>query len=267
MHFTRALVRLPTPSMINGITTQNLGTPNFEKALQQHHAYVETLQSIGLTVSELAGDDRYPDACFIEDTCVLFRDLVFITQPGAPSRQGETTAVDLWFAENYPDLTYVKLDGDEYLDGGDVLICPDKTGSTHVLIGVGQRTNIAGANRLRDALLEQAPDLHVESTPFSGMLHLKSGLNDIAPGVLLLAPELQLTSATDLDDFTVHTLPAAESYAANVVVINDHVFIPAGYPTVAQIAAQHYAADHIHALDMSEFARLDGGLTCLSLRY
>lgn len=264
MHFTHALVRPPTPSMIDGLTTQNLGVPVFDLALQQHRAYVETLKKIGLRVHELGADDRYPDACFIEDTAIRYKELVFITQPGAESRRGETGAVDEWYSETDPTMDFVNLTGDEYLDGGDVLICDGLSGTTHVFIGVGQRTNLAGANRLRDALLNQNADLRVQLVPFGGMLHLKSGLNDIFPGVLLRAPEL--SAEMDLSDFTVHTLPAAESYAANVVVINDDVLIPAGYPTVAHIAAQYYSAERIHALDMSEFAKIDGGLTCLSLR-
>jgi dimethylargininase len=144
------------------------------------------------------------------------------------------------------------------LDGGDVLMCADR-----VLIGLSARTNCEGAEQLQQALQSYESSLKVDCLPFTGVLHLKSGLTELAPGVLLLSPQLKTDYRFVFAE--VVQLPLAESYAADVLPINDAVIIPAGYPTVLHHAQRHYT--HIFELTMSEFQKMDGGLTCLSLLF
>jgi dimethylargininase len=185
---------------------------------------------------------------------VLYGDLAVITQPGALERRGETQAI----AETLQDKHLVHLSGEAYLDGGNVLFCADR-----VLIGLGKRTNQQGAERLREALQDYDADLKVDFIPFEGMLHLKSGLTELAPGVLLRSPELQSDFSFTFAE--VYVVPTVESYATNVLPINDAVLVIAGYPRVNDLAARYY--DTVYALEMSEFQKMDGSLTCLSLLY
>jgi dimethylargininase len=190
----------------------------------------------------------------VEDAAIIYGDLVVITQPGAPERFGEPQAIAQVLKDKHP----VFMTGDARLDGGDVLFCADR-----VLVGLGKRTNQLGAEQLRAAIHDYDQGAKVDFVPFDGMLHLKSGLTELAPGVLLLSPELSLDYKIDFAEAVV--APRAESYATNVLPINDAVLIIDGYPTVNDLAAKHYR--QIYALEMSEFQKMDGSLTCLSLRY
>jgi dimethylargininase len=253
-YFTHAIVRTPLNNIGDGLTTQNLGTPDFNLAMRQYNAYIATLKTCGLVVTALPGDADYPDGHFVEDTAILYGDLVVITQPGAPERLGETKAI----AETLKSKNPVYLTGEGRLDGGDVLFCTDR-----VLIGLGKRTNQAGAEQLRRALKSYDSQIKVDFVPFDGMLHLKSGLTELAPGVLLRSPELISDFRFDFTETCL--VPAIESYTTNVLPINDAILVIAGYPTVNELAAQYYSK--VYALEMSEFQKMDGSLTCLSLRY
>jgi dimethylargininase len=252
--FNRALMRSPAPNLGDGLTTQQLGAPDYAMALQQYAAYTDTLRACGLDVTVLPADSNYPDGHFVEDVAVIYRDLAVIARPGAPSRQGEVSAI----AEHLSSKQRVYIEGDACLEGGDVLFCADR-----VLVGISKRTNHAGAEALKRALQETEPGLQVDFVPFSGVLHLKTGLTELAPGVLVRSPEIITDYSFDFAE--THLLPAVESYAADVLPVNDAVLIPAGHPVIADLASRHYT--NVYALEMSEFQKMDGGLTCLSLRY
>jgi dimethylargininase len=181
--------------------------------------------------------------------------MAFISLPGAAAREGEEIAI----AEQLAHLHLVRIQGEESrLDGGDVLFCHDR-----VLIGLSGRTNRAGAEQLQAALGDVQSDLRVEFVPFEGVLHLKTGITELAPGVLLRDPTMKTDYPFDFAE--VITLPAEEGYAANVLPINGRILIADDYPGVLALAAQHYS--EVLPMPMSEFRKMDGGLTCLSLRY
>jgi dimethylargininase len=253
-YFTQALCRRPAETVADGLTTQNIGKPDLTKTMAQYDAYIDALRACGLSVIVLPADAAYPDGHYVEDTAILYGDLAVITQPGHASRRHEPRAI----ASALPQENRVAMNGEAYLDGGDVLFCADR-----VLIGLSSRTNRTGAEQLRNALCELDSKLKVEFVPVSGVLHLKTGMTELAPGVLLCSRQMY----TD-HDFTfaeVVTLSPQESYAANVLPINGTVLIPKGFPTVQRLAEQHYT--NVIELDMSEFEKMDGSLTCLSLRY
>lgn len=252
--FTHALVRVPTVNMGDGMTTQQLGVPDFDLVLTQHAAYCEALRWCGLKVATLSGDEAYPDACFVEDTAVIYHDLVVITQPGARSRRGETTAIQQAFKHR----PLVQLHGDEYLEGGDVLFCADR-----VLIGLSERTNRQGATRLKNALQDYDAALQVDFVPVGGVLHLKTGITELAPGVIIQSPDFVTDYTFDFAD--VYVIPAAEKNGGHVLPINDAVLIHAGNPRVRDLAHRYYL--RVLEIPMSEFEKMDGGVTCLSLRY
>ena len=254
--FTRALLRQPAATVATGITKYaGLGAPDPDATQRQFEGYAEALRGLGLTLTILPADDRFPDGHYVEDTAVIFRDLAFITRPGADARRAEVESI----AAHLSDLRIVRMQNDAArLEGGDVLFCADR-----VLIGLSERTNRAGAEELAAALHGIDPELRVDFVPFTGVLHLKSGLTELAPGILVRDPAMQIEAPLDVAQ--VIDLPPEEGYAACILPVNDAVIIPAGFPTIAALAHQHVG--QVISLDVSEFQKMDGGVTCLSLRY
>lgn len=254
--FTRALVRRPAPTFAEGITTRSaLGVPTYAETLAQHDAYIEALREAGLEVTILEPDPQYPDGHFVEDPAVIFGDIAFICRPATVKRRGEEVAI----AEALSHLTRVYAAGDATIEGGDVLFCRDR-----VLIGISRRTNRLGAEQLKNAIREHLGDVRVDFVPFTGVLHLKTGLTELTPGVLLHDPMMRFD--TDIKFAELHTLQPQQGYAASVLPINNNtVIIADGFPTVRELAEKYYP--HVVALPMSEIEKMDGGLTCLSLRY
>ena len=253
--FTRALMRRPAANFGEGLTSSgHLGSPNYALALQQHDAYAQALRDCGLEVSILRPDERFPDGHFVEDPFVIFHDLAFHCRSGAPSREQEGASLKSHLAR----LRIVEPPPDARIDGGDVLFCADR-----VLVGISARSNRAGFMALLAALRSVKRDIRVDPVPFSGLLHLKSGLTELAPGILIRDPALQ--TDYDLGWAQVIDLPLEEGYAADVMPVNDTLFIAANCPIAYEAASQH--CERVITLDLSEFVKMDGGLTCLSIRY
>jgi dimethylargininase len=249
-------MRRPASTIADGLTTQTtLGAPNVDATLRQYDAYADALHVCGLELTILAADERFPDGHFVEDTAVIFREVAFLSRPGADARAEEVPSI----AEALRGLETVFPQNEESrMDGGDVLFCVDR-----VLIGLSGRTNRSGAEELRAGLRAVQADLRVDIVAFSGVLHFTSGITELAPGIIVHDPALR-TDYT-FDSLQVIGLPPEEGYAANVLPINEAVIIPKGFPTVTALAVEHVG--NVIALDMSEFRKMDGALTCLSLRY
>jgi dimethylargininase len=255
--FKQAIVRPPGPGFAQGLTTSELGPPIYELALEQHAAYCAALETCGLSLIRLEADDRHPDSTFVEDTAILSEKCAVVAHPGAPSRQSEIASVRAALARLYPALHSIAAPGT--LDGGDICQAGER-----FLIGVTARTNEAGAGQLAAILTAHgyAADL-VDIRAMPGLLHLKSGLAWLGDGRLLLVRELADHPA--FADFEHVYVNDHEAYAANCVRVNDRVLVPAGYPGArATLEALGYATI---ALEMSEFQKMDGGLSCLSLRF
>jgi len=253
--FTRALMRRPAANFADGLTASgHLGAPNFELALRQYDAYTQALRDCGLDVTVIPADERFPDGHFVEDPFVIFRDLAFHCRSGEPSRRAEGESLKPHLSR----LRIVEPPPDACIDGGDVLFCADR-----VLVGLSERSNRAGFDALRDALLSVQNDIRVDPVQFSGVLHLKSGLTEVAPNVLIHDPALK--TEYELAWADVVELPPEEGFAADVMPVNDTLFIAANCPRAYEAAARH--CKRVVTLDLSEFVKMDGGLTCLSLRY
>jgi dimethylargininase len=255
--FTHALVRPPAASFAAGLTRIDLGAPDLALALQQHRAYCATLRRCGLQLVELAPDDAHPDATFVEDTAVLVPGLAFVTRPGAPSRRGECAAVadalQPYFA------TIVRMHASGTLDGGDICIA-----GTQCFIGLSQRTDVNGAMQLAQALepLGYACST-VDIRALDCILHLKSGIGWLGDGRLLLIDALiDHPAFAGVDCLAV---PRGEEYAANCIRVNDAVLLADGFPRTAAMLRD--AGYRIEPVPMSEYARMDGGPSCLSLRW
>ena len=181
MQFTNAIVRLPCKNMNAGLSASGLGIPDHSLALHQHGKYVEALRNCGLDVRILPADEDYPDSTFVEDTALLTPHVAIITNPGAPSRQGEVHSMQNVIKEYYDKIESIRVPGT--LEAGDVMM----TGG-HYFIGLSERTNRIGAEQLKNIL--HSYDLTASVVDFSGMLHLKSGVSYLENNTMLLAEHL-----------------------------------------------------------------------------
>lgn len=255
--FSRAIVRLPGPNLADGLTRFDLGKPSLARALEQHRHYCDALQSCGLALDALAADVRFPDGTFVEDTAVIVRGAAMLARPGATSRLGEVDSIrDALRAHGLPTAS---IEPPATLDGGDVCEAGD-----HVFIGISERTNADGAAQLAQWLgARGVSSTAIDIRAMHSILHLKSGLAWLGGRRLLVIDELAGLPA--FAGFDLVRVTPGEAYAANAVRINDRVLIASGHPQLA--AALLALGLHVIALDMGEFARLDGGLSCLSLRF
>jgi dimethylargininase len=255
--FTKAIVRPPGANFANGLTGVDLGKPDYELALEQHDAYCRALENCGLSLIRLPPDERYPDSTFVEDTAVLTARGAVVAQPGAPSRLGEIDDVEPVLQNFFTRFYAIQDEG--RLDGGDVC-----EAGNHFFIGVSRRTNEAGAAQLAeflDAMGYGATLIDIRS--LGNILHLKSGLAFLGGNRLAVIDELK-----DLEQFSGYDLvevEPAEAYAANCLVVNDRILLASGFQHF-QDRLQKLGYETI-ALDMSEFQKMDGGLSCLSLRF
>lgn len=254
---TKAIVSAPALSFAHGLTTAALGAPDYERALRQHSAYCEALKECGLELIRIEPDSNFPDATFVEDTSILTSKFAVIARPGASSRRGEVDRMRGVLADFYPSVAEIVAPGT--VDGGD--ICE---AGQHFFIGLSERTNQAGAEQLATLLTAQEYTCtFVDIRAIDGLLHLKSGLAYLGDNRLAITSAL-LESA-DFSNYELVLVEPQEEYAANCVRINDHVLLAAGYPVFAG-KLQELGYQTI-ALEMSEFRKMDGGLSCLSLRF
>jgi dimethylargininase len=253
MNFTHAITRLPGENFSQGITSASLGVPNYDSVLEQHAAYIETLKQIGLSVIELDALLDYPDAYFVEDVAVVTPDVAVITNPGAAARSGEQNFIEPVLAQ-YHQLAYIKPPGT--LDGGDVLMI-----GKHFLIGLSERTNPLGAAQL-GAILEQYGNTWM-SVPVGDGLHLKSSVNYVGKNTLLLSKAFG--GQPEFEGFQQIVIDPDEEYACNTLWINDFLITPKGFPkTLGQLQTLGL---QILEIETSEVQKMDGGLTCMSLRF
>lgn len=257
IRFSRAIVCPPGPTFAAGLTTASLGPPDLDRAREQHGRYVEALEACEVRVVRVEGDARFPDGTFVEDTAVLASGLAVIARPGAENRRGETAPMRTVLEGFFPRAREIVSPGT--LDGGDVCRAGDR-----FFIGVSARTNRAGARQLAAFLEEEGFSAAlVDVGAAGGLLHLKSGMAYLGEGRLLLVDALAGDPA--FAGYEAIRVPAEEAYAANCVRVNDRVLLAAGYPRVRE--AVEGAGLRAIALEMSEFRKMDGGLSCLSLRF
>lgn len=251
-YFKTAITRKPAKNFARGLTTSNLGSPDYDLISTQHDAYVEALRSIGLDVIELAEEPVYPDAHFVEDTAVVTPDVAVITNPGAAPRRGEEDTIAPVLAR-YRRTT--RIEAPATVDGGDILMV-DK----HFFIGISERTNIAGARQL-GKILEGYGNTW-QTIPVGAGLHLKSSINYLGHKTLIVTEDF--ANLEEFENYNKIMVDPVESYAANTLWINEHLLVPKGFPDTRRKLDP--LGLEVIELDMSEVRKMDGGLTCLSIR-
>lgn len=252
-----AIVRPPGDSFAEGLTASGLGPPDLALAMTQHRAYCEALLECGVALTSLPADADFPDSTFVEDTAVLTPRGAVLARPGAASRVGEVNAIRPALESFYQNLREIESPGT--LDGGDVCEAGE-----HVFIGISERTNEEGARQLALFLAKEGyATATVDIRAVPGILHLKSGLAALDDWRLAVAPELLAHPA-----FRSHRIVAVapeESYAANCINVNDRILVASGFPGFEGVLR---GLDYdLVPLGMSEFRKMDGGLSCLSLRF
>jgi dimethylargininase len=257
MQFSRGLVRPPGASFSAGLTNCTEGPPDLPTALEQHRSYCDALRRCGLDLTALAAEPAFPDGTFVEDTAVLIPGLAIITRPGAPSRRGETPGVEAALCPFFDRLQTIVEPGT--VDGGDVCAAGDQ-----FFIGLSARTNESGARELARILKGAGyGSTLVDIRASKSLLHLKSGITYLGGGLLVLSSDAPRVE--EFRRYELLTLSPGEDYAANCLAINGRILIAAGYPEFAD--ALRRRGREVIALNMSEFRKMDGGLTCLSLRF
>jgi dimethylargininase len=253
--FKKIIVRTPAKSVVNGITSQNLGKPDIELTLEQHKKYIETMKKTGVEVIILPADERFPDGNYVEDVAVLLDNCAVITNPGAESRKGEVHSMSEVLKEHFQNIEYIKAPGT--LEGGDVMRVND-----HFYIGLSRRTNIEGAEQFIKILEKYG---YTGSTiPVNNVLHLKTGTVYLDNNNLLATGEF-IHNKEFNEKFNIIEIPEDESYAVNCIKMNDYVIMPEGFPKTKRLLLD--LGYDILETPMSEFQKMDGGLTCLSLRF
>lgn len=253
--FKQAITRTPCRALTAGISASGLGTPIYEHALEQHHAYVRALQACGLDVTVLPPAEEFPDSVFVEDAALCTPYCAVITRPGASSRRGEAELIAPALQRVYDNVERIVEPGT--LDAGDVMMV-----GSHYYIGNSDRTNADGARQLIAILNKHGLTGSIIEMP-SDVLHLKTGLAYLENNHLLAAGAF--VTKPEFARYNVIEVPQSEGYAANCIWINDAVVMPAGYPrTRDTIAALGYKLIEV---DTSEYRKLDGGVSCLSLRF
>ena len=255
--FTRAIVRLPGSNFDAGLTSVSLGKPDFERVLEQHARYCEALAECGLAITTLDPDLRFPDSTFVEDTAVITAHGAVLTRPGAASRKGEVESIRPAILKHSPSPLTIEAPGT--LDGGDICEAGD-----HFFLGLSHRTNEDGARQLAAHLAALGyTSSTIDVRAMTSILHLKSGISYIGDNNLVVMEEM--AENPQFRNFNLIRVGSNESYGANCVRVNNRVLVAAGFPQLTADLLAH-GFDPL-VLEMSEFQKMDGGLSCLSLRF
>lgn len=255
--FQKAITRKPCRALIDGITTAMYddAAPEYERAVEEHDTYVEALKELGLEVLELEADEAYPDSCFVEDPAVVMEGCAVITNPARDSRNGEKEeilpAIRKFFRED--QIFHIEAPGT--MEGGDVMLV-----GKHFYVGQSDRTNAEGARQFNEIVTKFG---YTSSTiPVTEGLHLKDFVIYLENNNMLVSPVMD--EQPEFATFNRYVVEPDELYAINSLNINGTVIVPEGYPkTQAYIESLGYP---VKLVDTSEFRKIDGSLTCLSLR-
>ena len=258
--FTHAILREPSDSIVDGLRAVDVGAPDADLFRAQHAAYRDALEAAGLVTTELTALPAFPDSVFVEDAALCLPEGAVVMRPGAPTRLGEAVLIAPALHDAFDEVRHLPSLGDHghaRIEGGDVLVT-----DREILVGRSARTNGAGIEALRVTVRDWGYTVRELATP-PEILHFKTdcGLLD---GETILTTK-RLAAGGHLDDYALIQVPEGEEPAANAVRVNDVVLLPAGYPRTAEVLDR--AGYEVVALPNSEAAKVDGGMSCLSLRF
>ena len=252
--FNAAIVRTPGRSAVNGLCATPGSRPVFDALLAEHQAYIAALRAAGVRVTVLEPLEPFPDSMFVEDPALVFSEAAILLRPGAPSRADEANELAPVLEARFPRVQ--KL-GEGYADGGDILVTPRR-----VLIGLSARTNQTGAAALSGLLASIGRESMTVEVP-RGTLHLKTDCSLIDEETAIATAALAASGV--LEGLRVLVVPADERGATNAIRVNDTVFVRDGCPRTLDMLVDHGL--RVVPLPVDEIAKIDAGLSCMSLRW
>jgi dimethylargininase len=252
--FNSAIVRTPGGSVVNGLRASPGPAPVFEALRAEHEAYIAALRTAGVEVAVLPALEEFPDSIFVEDPALVFREAAILLRPGAPSRAAEARELAATLEALFPRMLRLN---EGFADGGDILVTP-----TRVLIGLSARTDRTGAVALSKLLASIGRDSEIVEVP-RGTLHLKTDCSLIDEDTVLATENLAASGA--LKGMRVLVVHEEERSAANALRINDVVFVRADSPRTRDMLARRGL--NVAPLPVTEIAKIDAGLSCMSLRW
>ena len=252
--FTHAIVRAPAASVTDGLRAVDAGSPDAARFAADHAAYVAALREAGAEVVALPALEDFPDSVFVEDAALCLPEGAVVLRPGAPSRLGEAAAMAPTLRDLYARVEAVE---DGYIEGGDILVT-----ESEILVGLSARTDAAGVASLRAIVEPWGHTVRQLATP-ADVLHFKTDCGLLDGGTVLATDRLAASGC--FEGYRVIPVAAGEEACANCVRFNGVVLFPAGFPkTAARLREAGYA---LVELPNEQAALVDGGMSCLSLRF
>lgn len=254
--FTHAVTRKPAPSILHGLRAVDMGNPDLGLMLKHHQDYIAALRSTGATVIELDPLEAFPDSVFVEDTALCLPQGAVIMRPGAPSRLGEAAQMQPHLAALYTDVRRIE-GADSFIEGGDILVT-----ESEILVGRSARTNATGVAELTRKVEGWGLAVREVFTP-PGVLHFKTDCS-LLDGETILSTQRLDASGCFKGYRVIHTADGEEA-SANAIRFNDLVLMPHGFDRTAETLDK--AGFTVRQIGNSECSKLDGGMSCLSLRF
>ena len=252
--FTHAIVRKPAKSIIKGLRKVDTGSPDYAQMISDHEDYIDALSFAGLKVINLTALHKFPDGQFVEDTALCLPRAVILMRPSAPSRLGEVNEIAPNLRKLFKEVFEIVKPG--HVEGGDILI----TGK-EIIVGRSARTNTSGIRQLSEILTSLGHVVREVITP-SEILHFKTDCSLLGPDEILSTKRLQ--SSGCFAGYKVINVADGEEAAANAIRVNDYVIMPEGFPRTKAILENN--GYKVKAINNTECAKLDAGMSCLSLR-
>ena len=251
--FKNAIIRQPNKSIQNGLSSLDLH-PQYEIIAQEHSNYIKAIKEAGLQIQFLEALEEYPDSIFVEDPALTYKSNVIILNPFDPSRNGEKNIIENEIKDLFDNILFVE---DGFVEGGDILNI-----NNHFIIGLSNRTNQLGAENLSKILQSLGATVEICKTP-DDILHFKSECSVIDDDTILVSNKMaQLNYLRS--NYQLIELPLGEEGAANSLRINDKLLLPDGFEKAEEILSKKYT---IIKVKVDEIAKVDAGLSCMSLRY
>lgn len=253
--FSHAVLRRPAASIVRGLRALDTGTPDLAQFTKDHQDYAQALQDAGANLTILDPDEAFPDSVFVEDAALCLAEGAIILRPGAPSRLGEIKGIAPTLDRLYGSLEQIR--GPGFVDGGDILVT-----ETEILVGTSARTDAQGIAELTGIVAKWGYSLRVVQTP-PGVLHFKTDCALLDAETILSTDRLAQSGC--FDGYRVLRTPEGDEPAANLIRYNDLVVMSAGYPRTRDLLTDH--GYDVREIGNTEAAKLDGGMSCLSLRF
>lgn len=251
--FNSALVRRPGTSVVRGLRTNAGPAPVFAGVLTEHAGYVAALTAAGVHVTELPALEAFPDSIFVEDPALVFGEAAILLRPGAASRLGEAEYLRPTVESRFARTLQLR---EGHADGGDILVTPER-----VLIGLSTRTDEAGAASLGELLASIGLESRVVRPP-PGVLHFKSDCSLVDDETVLVSRGLAESGI--FDGYRTLLVPEEERAATNALRVNDVILVRADASRTQELLARHA---EVVPLPVVEIAKIDAGLSCMSLRW